>query len=193
VSFFVTYHQRTELLIRLFRDELAREQRSIIENKGQGLGLLGDFCGEAKWYGGRIQQIARMVKTSAGLYNLHLGAMQKVGRSHRLARFLGSRRVLQIKLPAKAIFDPKEMKTIKKFLSQKFVLCGRVFAAFAVKDEKIYLVETNEDYEREPSPADGDYLRLSLLDLVKWYNPLELNAKQASSAGDPVWSRLLKR
>lgn len=148
-----------------------------MEDKGQGLGLQGDFEGEAKWYGGRIQQIARLVDNDGG-YQLQLGGMQMVGRSHRLARFLGSRRVLQVKLPEKATFDGKMMAAIKDFLCKKFVLCGRVFVPFAVKDKKVYLVETKENYERVPNIADGDQFRLTLPELINWYNPLDLNAKQ---------------
>lgn len=139
---------------------------------------MGDFEGESNWYGGRIQQLARLVRSPSGTYHLELGAMQKVGRSHRLARYLGSRRVLQVKLPQKATYDEKEMSVLKKFFSKKFVLCGRVFAAFSVKDEKVYLVETNEDFQRTPKESEGDDVRYSLGELVDWYNPLALNNKQ---------------
>lgn len=107
--------------------------------------------------------------------------MQKVGRSHRLGRYLGSRRVLQVKLPPKVLYDQTEMQLLRGFLSKKFVLCGRVYAAFSVKDEKVYLVETNEDYERSPKDDAGDNHRCSLRDLVEWYNPLDLNSNQVRS------------
>lgn len=161
-------------------DELAREQKALLENAGRGLGLMGSWEGETNWYGGRIQQLARVEKdaSSPGGYTLTLGAMQKVGRSHRLARFLGSRRVLQVRIAEKALYDQREMDGMKKFFAHKFVLCGRVFASFAVKDKKIYLVETSEDFERMPDEREGDNRRMSLEELVNWYNPMELNDKQ---------------
>ena len=162
------------------RAELEREQEAIIENATRGLGLLGSWKGETNWYGGRIQQIARLEKTSNG-YKLQLSAMQKVGRSHRLARYLGSRRVLQIKIPEQSTHSQATMRSLREFLAHKFVLLGRVFAAFSVKDDKIYLVETEEDYERSPRDSEGDQYRCSLRALVDWYNPLELNAGQVSN------------
>ncbi|GJE86474.1 RNA dependent RNA polymerase [Phanerochaete sordida] len=160
--------------------ELVREQKALLEGAGRGLGLMGAWEHEANWYGGRIQQLARVEKDAAAAhgYALTLGAMQKVGRSHRLARFLGSRRVLQVRIPEKALYDQREMDALKAFFAHKFVLCGRVYSSFAVKDKKIYLVETDEDYERTSDKAEGDNLRMSLEDLVRWYNPLELNDKQ---------------
>ncbi|EKM56512.1 uncharacterized protein PHACADRAFT_118286 [Phanerochaete carnosa HHB-10118-sp] len=161
------------------REELSREQKALLEGKGHGLGLLGDWEGEKNWYGGRVQQLARIEKDAQQhKYYLQLGAMQKVGRSHRLARFLGSHRVLHVKIPKEALYEQKEMDALKDFLSHKFVLCGRVFVSFAVKDQKIYLVETDEDFERTADRKKGDHLRYSLEKLIEWYNPLDLNDKQ---------------
>lgn len=103
------------------RDELAREQKALMEKRDRGLGLMDDWEGEVNWYGGRIQQLVRVEKV-AGRYALQLGAMQKVGRSHRLARYLGSRRVLQIKLPEKTLYDQKEMNVLKDLFAHKFVM-----------------------------------------------------------------------
>ena len=55
--------------------------------------------------------------------------------------------MLQIKLPEKTLYDQKEMNELKDLFAHKFVLCGRVFVAFVVKDQKVYLVETDEDFE----------------------------------------------
>lgn len=169
------------------RDELKREQKAIVHEPDRGLGLMGTWEDEANWYGGRIQQLARVEQDDASphKYTLTLGAMHKVGRSHRLARFLGSRRVLQVRIPEKALYDQNEMDALKNFFAHKFVLCGRVFASFAVKDKKIYLVETSEDFERAPMQGEGDDRRMSLEELVRWYNPLELNDKQVSSVYHP--------
>ena len=148
------------------RDELAREQRALMEKCDRGLGLMGDWESEVNWYRGCIQQLVHVKKTTSQ-YSLQLGAMQKVGRSHRLARYLGLRRVLQIKLPEKMLYNQKEMNELKDLFAYKFVLCGRVFVAFVVKDQKVYLVKTDEDFEHMADYNKGDELRFSLEDLVK--------------------------
>ena len=163
-----------------FRVELEREQKAIVEDATRGLGLMGEWMGVTDWYGGRIQQIACLVKTSDN-YALQLGAMQKVGRSHRLGRLLGSRRILQVKIPKDVLYDQQETDQLKDFLSHEFVLCGRVFEVFSVKDGKVYLVETDSSYDRTPMDSEGDQHRKSLRSLVDWYNPLELNGNQVGA------------
>jgi RNA-dependent RNA polymerase len=95
-------------------------------------------------------------------------------RSHRFARFLGSRRLLQIKLSA----SRRDVAHERQFLLQKFVLCGRVFIPFSTKDGKVYLMETDENYERSAVPIQGDHYRISLQDFVRWHNPMDFNRNQ---------------
>ena len=100
-------------------------------------------------------------------------------KSNRFARFLGSRRMLQVKLPDDDKIMRDRSDAIRKFMMSKFVLCGRVFAAFASKDGKVFLMETNEDYERV-GDGPSDCGRISVEDFVRWHNPMELNSKQVS-------------
>lgn len=73
---------------------------------------------------------------------------------------------------------------LRKFLAQKFVLCGRVFVALRPKEGKsgqawkVYLIEVNENVDRHPKVSEGDHRRLSLREFVRWHNPIELNSKQ---------------
>lgn len=75
---------------------------------------------------------------------------------------------------------------IRKFLTQKFVLCGRVFIALRPKEDKggqawkVYLIEVNENVDRLSRVAEGDHRRLTLREFVRWHNPIELNSKQVS-------------
>jgi len=142
--------------------------------------LLGEWDGQENWYGGRIQQVARLSKLRAWpvngcAYTICLEAMEK-RRSHRFARFCGSRRILQIRIPAKYIFE--EATQLKEFFRQRFVLCGRIFVPFYAKDHSLYLVETNEDWERQSREAFGDQHRKSFTEFVNWHNPPECNQKQ---------------
>ncbi|KAF8053860.1 hypothetical protein FPV67DRAFT_1703475 [Lyophyllum atratum] len=100
------------------RKELDREQAAIIENEGRGLGLMGTWYEEPDWYGGQIQQLARLAPHN-GSYKVHLDPVEK-RRSYRLARFLGSRRVLQLRIPDD--MAKQESPAIKEFLLQKFIL-----------------------------------------------------------------------
>ncbi|KAJ3558083.1 hypothetical protein NM688_g1122 [Phlebia brevispora] len=161
--------------------ELDREQKAIEEHEDRGLGLYedGTWQGEKNWYGGRIQQIFRLVETSRDRWTLKMDAM-RMGRSYRFARFQGSRRLLIFKYDADSKMNSK-MKELKTWLQQRFVLCGRVFVPFAVKEGKVYMCEVNDDFQRRMRPEEGDHQRLSLQELVKWHNPLELNKGQEVS------------
>lgn len=160
--------------------ELDREQAAIIENKERGLGLMGTWHGKEKWYGGRVQQVARLTSnskakfaTGVDRYVITLDKLEQ-RRSNQYSRFLGSRRVLQIRIPTDLM---KEGDDIAAFIARKVVLCGRVFSPFMTKEQAIYLVETS-DFERHPSESEGDHFRLSWNQFIDWYNPLRLNGNQ---------------
>jgi RNA-dependent RNA polymerase len=73
---------------------------------------------------------------------------------------------------------------LRGLLEKKFVLCGRVFIAIRPKDAKsgkpwkVYLIEVNEDVDRQPKVSEGDCQRLTLREFVRWHNPMQLNSKQ---------------
>ncbi|KAH9948208.1 RNA dependent RNA polymerase-domain-containing protein [Amylocystis lapponica] len=163
--------------------ELDREEAAIIENRGRGLGLQGEWREDATWYGGKIQQIARLVKVEDDHtvpFKLRLEKMEK-RKSNRFARFLGSRRLLQISIPQKLAFEgPKVMQKLHEFLQQKFVLCGRVFVPFHAKDRKVYLMEVNQDYGRAADLVKDQH-RISLHDFVEWHNSVSLNMNQPTN------------
>ncbi|KAF9471940.1 hypothetical protein BDN70DRAFT_868854 [Pholiota conissans] len=159
--------------------ELDREQAAIQENKGRGLGLMGDWQGSTDWYGGRVQQIGRVLKKDDSFKVVLEPCESK--RSYRFARFYGSRRFLCLGIPDDII--KSENDQVMAFLSQKFILCGRTFVAFHAKDSHVYMVETNEDYERSPHDWCGDEFRMPFRDFINWHNPLDQprNYKQVIS------------
>jgi RNA-dependent RNA polymerase len=157
-----------------FREEFDREQGALVEDEGRGLGLMGDYEAVSDWYGGKIQQVARLDKISDKFVIRLEPPEQK--RSYQLARALGSRRLLQVRVPDELI--KREVENIRNYLSTaKFILCGRVYLPFHAKEKSVYMVETNEDYERN-STESGDHLRNSFAQFVEWFNPMPLNAKQ---------------
>ena len=147
----------------------------------RGLGLQGEWQGQADWYGGHIQQIARLEQTN-GEFRLSLAKME-MRKSHRFSRFLHSRRLLQVSIPQKLVNG--RAKELRAFFSQKFVLCGRVFVAFGAKDKKVFLMETPEDYERG-TRVPGDKCRITLEDFVAWHNPMDRNGAQVRDFVSPA-------
>jgi hypothetical protein len=165
------------LLNHLHREELDREQAAIEENESRGLGLMDDWRGVADWYGGQVQQIARIEATddTANPYIVRLEPLEK-RRSNRLARYLGSRRVVQLRVSDKLL--RKDGDRIRDFIRAKFIICGRLFVPLHAKDNGVYMVETNENFNRRPDPSCGDTHRKSFQEIIQWLNPLELNFKQ---------------
>ena len=96
--------------------------------------------------------------------------------STRIARFLGSRRILHLGVAENLLF--KDECGVMQFLNQKFVLCGRVFVALKSREGKVYLVEVREDYGRQAQLREGDDKRKSFWEIVNWHNPMKRNVKQ---------------
>lgn len=163
--------------------EYDREELAIVENKGRGLGTMGDWEGKENWYGGKIQQVAHIVRSGSS-FKLELDNPE-IRRSYRFSRFLGSRRILQIRVPASLTYDTKVLRFLE---SSKFVLCGRVFVPFHAKEGSVYLFQTNENIDRQTNPGDGDGHRLTLYEFVQWHNPLRLNLKQPISKWSTRWT-----
>lgn len=163
----------------------------------RSLGLYGDWApwhrGSAEdWYGGRIAQPARVVEESSRL-RVCLDAPTYLKDPSRFARFLGSRRMLRLSIPPGINKD-----RLRKFLAQKFILCGRVFIALRQREAKsgqawkVYLIEVNENVDRRPKESEGDHRRLTLREFVKWHNPIELNSKQVRYTTVMVYILLIR-
>jgi len=156
------------------RKEYDREQDAILEGQSRGLGLRGKWKDVPDWYGGRIEQAVKVSKSDDGFTYLLLRPALK--KSTRFARFLGSRRILKVKLPKDLRFNKNA--GVCEHLSGPFVLCGRVYVPFASKEGSVYMMEVNEDEGRRPDIAQGDDKRMSLGDFIGWHNPLALNENQ---------------
>ncbi|KAK0465964.1 RNA dependent RNA polymerase-domain-containing protein [Desarmillaria tabescens] len=156
--------------------QMMLEQLALMENQGRGLGPMRDFHGETHWYGGQIQQIGHLIELQKDKFKVELQPLE-MRKSTRFARFLGSRRMLQIRVSDKLLMRAE--KPIREFLTQKFVICGRVFVPWVPKEGSLYLVEGNEDFERRSRRWCGDQYRLSYPTILEWHNPAALNSKQA--------------
>ena len=135
---------------------------------------------QPNWYGGRIQQVVRLEEANDG-FRLTLAKME-MRKSCRTARFLGSRRMLQVSIPKEVANNRAD--DVRLFFTQKFVLCGRVFVSFLSKDKKIFLMEIPEDYERA-ARVRGDERRITLMDFIAWHNSMERNGQQVRSPARP--------
>ncbi|KAF8131526.1 RNA dependent RNA polymerase-domain-containing protein [Boletus edulis] len=166
--------------------EYDREQAAIIENQGRGLGGMGLWEGKDDWYGGRIQQVGRLVREGPTRFSIQL-EKPEIRRSHRFSRFLGSRRILQVRVVDDLMYKCGD--EVRTFLSSsRFILCGRVFLPFHAKEGSMYMMETDQNYERLPNDQDGDRLRMSLNDFTNWHNPLQPNSHQPISKWSTRWA-----
>ncbi|KDQ17068.1 hypothetical protein BOTBODRAFT_30455 [Botryobasidium botryosum FD-172 SS1] len=169
-------------------EELDREQAAIIEDAGRGLGCTeGD---ESGWFGGKVQQRARIfIRDAPPSSSYSAGSIadrfaiklepQEKGRSTRFGRFFGSRRLIQLTIH-KDIMD-RHLEALVQYMTHGFVINGRVFRAFFAKENHAYLTETTEEYERTPVAEEGDDMRISLLDFIDWFAPLYRNNRQLMS------------
>ncbi|KAJ8078467.1 hypothetical protein PM082_012749 [Marasmius tenuissimus] len=157
--------------------ELDREQAAIMENKGRGLGLMGEWHGAQNWYGGGVQFVATLEQTRDRKYELHLEPIE-MKRSNRYSRLLGSRRMLQIRLQVN-LHTPEDKDALIAFLSKSFVLNGRIFLPIPPKDNVLYAIEVNADYGRESQAKLGDHYRWTLGQFLDWHNCVEGNDNQA--------------
>ena len=157
-------------------EELDREEDALLEHENRGLGLRGEWHGARNWFGGQIQQVVHVnvstdeAKSASPLVQFKLSEME-MSRSHRFGRYVGSRNILQLKFP-------KNMAAkFRAMLEKKFVLCGRIFRPFDVKDGTAYMLGTDEDFQRTHQ-LPADQYRISLDEFVNWHNPPQFNLKQ---------------
>lgn len=124
-----------------------------------------------------MQQIACLSEFDGrtGAMKITLDRLE-LGKTNRLSRFMGSVSVLQLRIKKELL--TRQGDALIKTLARRFVLCGRIFLPFHAKENKVYLVEINEDFERSPVRSLGDEARLSWDAFISWHNPLKLNAKQ---------------
>lgn len=165
--------------------EYQREQQATMENAGRGCGLMGLWKGIADWHGGQIQQLACVEKDKSGKFSVRLQRPEQ-RRSHRIARFFGSRRVIILRV-GKLEADSK----LRKFIARKFVLLGRVFEPFHAKENNIYLIETSENWGRTPVRSIGDQYRVSFNEFRDMFNPITGNGRQPISKWSARWAILL--
>ncbi|KAJ7658666.1 RNA dependent RNA polymerase-domain-containing protein [Mycena polygramma] len=151
--------------------ELDREAKATVENKSRGLGLMGEFDGVPNYYGGNIQCAVRLLRREGNsIPDVQLEPLQLTG-SHHLARELGSVSVI-------ALRDNQNGALVGEAALHKFILCGRTYVALPPKSGKVYLIETNEDYDRAAQDWCGDQRRISYDEYIRRNNPMHLNAKQ---------------
>ena len=156
--------------------EFDREELAIKEGKDRGLGLMGAWQGVENWYGGRIQQQARLEKgTKPNEYTLRLEELTHI-RSFRLARYVGSASVLQVKVDKALSYDDDKARGV---LSRSLVFCGRTFVPIHAKDDKAYFVQCKPTGSA-PLLNMVNPPRHTFQELLNWFNPLRTDDTQVS-------------
>ncbi|KAF9499753.1 hypothetical protein BDN71DRAFT_1441324 [Pleurotus eryngii] len=157
-------NQKRKPNLELWR-ELDREEKAMQEGKGRGLGLMGDWDSCPNWYGGLVQLVFRLHKTTEG-FKILVEPLES-RRSHYFSRMLGSKRLAQIRIPDDYLL--KDIKAVRAFLRQRFVFMGAAYLPYHAKDgNSVYCIDTS---------SSGDGLD-SLGSVCEWHNPIELNYRQ---------------
>ena len=147
---------------------------ALDKDETAGLGFSED---SPDWYGGKVE--FRACLEDKGSQNLpqYKIVLEKpdIGSSCRFTRRFGSTCFLRVKIPEGILHRPR----LVEYFLQPFLLNGQVFRSFFAKDDHVFLFRTNETVkglEINPvPPANGR----SLLEFIKWHNPLEANMNQA--------------
>jgi RNA-dependent RNA polymerase len=168
-------------------EELDREQASIQAQDTSGLGTLDGNSGG--WFGGKVQQQMSLFlrhnfpadRPFEERVAIRLLPQEK-GPSRRFARYFGSRRILQLKIPKEIVNE--HQRDLISYLTKGFVLLGRVFRAFHAKERKVYFLETNEIYDGRKSLApEGDTERISFDEFILLYNQIDPQSSQVCRFG----------
>ncbi|KAJ1302702.1 hypothetical protein OPQ81_003017 [Rhizoctonia solani] len=131
---------------------------------------------EGSYFGGKIDQILRLSVNSSGRFEFRLQP-PAVSTSCRFRRYLGSRRLVEVRFSEK---EPRLRREIlRRFMTNNaLVVNGRVFRAFYARPTTVYLVETNEALDRQEDELIGDQYRQSLRGFIEWHNPPYANPSQ---------------
>ena len=107
-----------------------------------------------------------------------------VGSSHRFARRYGSEKFIRVRID-EALFTPDIGIDLVEMFQRPFIIFTRIFRAFYASEGGVWLFNTNEWYVPKEGKINlprlhpqGPQSRNSLLDLLDWHNPVELNCTQ---------------
>jgi RNA-dependent RNA polymerase len=121
-------------------------------------------------YYGRVHFTTRIISTSLGNLQLALDSPE-LGNSTRFARQFGSESIIRINISPKQIANYTASR-LKLFLKSTFVLFGRAFQAYCLKDGHVFLINIAYPSSRH---------RHSLFHVLNWHNPVLLNQDQAAA------------
>ncbi|EMD32601.1 hypothetical protein CERSUDRAFT_126709 [Gelatoporia subvermispora B] len=158
-------------------EELDREERALSSDATLGLKGIDEL---PKWYGGKIQQVLRVVEENRNEFKLVLDKME-MRKSYRFARELGSRRIVQVSVPDRLLRQASKRDRIRSLLCGELVICGKVFAAFFAREAKVFFVEIAQLSSSGQRLQSGHGKFNSVMGVVQWHNPLDLNGRQATS------------
>ena len=180
--------------------ELDKEDAAFTAGSHANLGLIPTLDGKetmGSWWAGRVEQrvklYAELPTTSmingaspTPIFTFRLQPHETKGKSYRLSRKFGSRRLLQVSLPETRRWTYSQKRALEVTLRKGILLMGRVFRAICYKDGTVRLVETDENVDRDSNPDMGDMRRLSFFGTTNWFNPLATNSNQVCGSGAVV-------
>ncbi|KAI0944787.1 hypothetical protein AcW1_001640 [Taiwanofungus camphoratus] len=173
-----------EKAVKLPWDELDKEEQILSIDPHGALGCnqnQGYTTDDPDWYGGKVHFTGKITLNKDGNLDLRLDR-PVLGSSSRFMRRFGSHRFVRLRIGREILFQ--HGNRIFDYCRRPFVISGRVFRAFFAKEANVFLFQTNEVWKHdsitEPKPSlhKNAMWNPSLLDLIQWHNPLELNRNQ---------------
>jgi hypothetical protein len=134
---------------------------------------MGEWYGHSSWFGGQIEQIGRLVYVD-DTFRVDLRLPVFSQKSRALTRIVGSRRVIQISIPAGLLkqYNPKLLTATQKFLARPLRILGRMFRLFHIKENRTaWFIETVWPKDSSYAIHPSDFKRFSFEQIVKGINP----------------------
>ena len=117
-----------------------REDAAELEGMGRNLGCLGAFKGVNDYQGGEITYILQAGLDDSGKLGEYRVLLPEVKRSHRVARELGSRSVIEVRIAQGKGTARLDVDKIAANIG-KLSIAEHVFAPLCAKESKIFFVE----------------------------------------------------
>lgn len=161
----------------LYSQQFDREDAAECEGMDRNLGCMGAFMGVNDYQGGEVTLIIEANIDEHGQLGDFKFRPPEMRRSHRVARVLGSRGVIEVRLAQEkgGRLDAGDIAARVGKLS----IANHIFAPLCAKEDKIFFVEVKDELAPVPASYRGDHgARRTMREIVATFNELSRNFEQ---------------